>query len=241
MVKPIIDTGERTCEFCGKVFVRQRYKNGQMPNPTAFRKRRYCSNSCVRRATHERLMSSSLTRQFTETDDGQRWRPIPSTLGYYEASDRGKIRRVKPCMNYPFGYVLNSSPNRDGYPQVSLSIEGRQRTARVHQLVAEAFLGPRPDGYQVNHIDGKRANNSASNLEYVTPSENALHGYRLGRKNGGAKGINHQFAKLDDEKVREIRLLLKSGLSKQKIASRYAVGVATVGDIKLGKTWRHVA
>jgi hypothetical protein len=48
-------------------------------------------------------------------------------------------------------------------------------TKTIHRLVAAEFLGTCPKGIQVNHKDGDRLNNHASNLEYVTPSENTRH------------------------------------------------------------------
>lgn len=67
------------------------------------------------------------------------------------------------------------------YKVVSISLgNGVMKNKRVHRLVAEAFL-PNPENKQyVNHIDGVRYNNNIDNLEWVTPSENAIHA----RKNG---------------------------------------------------------
>ncbi len=52
----------------------------------------------------------------------------------------------------------------------------------VHALVALAFIGPRPDGYDVMHIDGTRTNNAVGNLRYGTRSENCLQAYAEGRR-----------------------------------------------------------
>lgn len=49
------------------------------------------------------------------------------------------------------------------------SIGGRKLA--VHQLVAEAFLGPAPDGETVDHIDRDRGNNAICNLEYKSATE----------------------------------------------------------------------
>ena len=42
----------------------------------------------------------------------------------------------------------------------------------VHRMVAECYLGPCPEGYEVDHIDGDKKNNKLSNLQYLTKEEN---------------------------------------------------------------------
>ncbi len=39
-------------------------------------------------------------------------------------------------------------------------------------LMALTWIGPRPEGYEVDHINGDMLDWSADNLEYVTPEEN---------------------------------------------------------------------
>ena len=46
----------------------------------------------------------------------------------------------------------------------------------VHQMVAECYLGPCPEGFEVDHIDGDKNNNNISNLQYLTPAENRAKG-----------------------------------------------------------------
>lgn len=41
-----------------------------------------------------------------------------------------------------------------------------------HTLVCTAFHGPRPDGFQCDHINGIPTDNRACNLQWVTPAEN---------------------------------------------------------------------
>lgn len=95
-----------------------------------------------------------------------------------------------------FGRVIGRDGIRDlcddakGYKRLQFYVEGKLRTYAVHQLVAMLFIGPCPDGLQVNHKDGKKWRNHVGNLEYVTPRENMLHSYRtLGRiaRNGWMK------------------------------------------------------
>lgn len=76
------------------------------------------------------------------------------------------------------GKILKKQRSRRGgyYPFINLhNIENipPRKNANVHTLVAEAFLGPRPEGMVVHHKDGNRDNCHLSNLEYVTLAENA--------------------------------------------------------------------
>lgn len=59
-----------------------------------------------------------------------------------------------------------------GYLQIRLSREGKRKAHYVHRIVWETFHGPIPEGYEINHIDHNKSNNSLGNLELVTHSEN---------------------------------------------------------------------
>ena len=102
------------------------------------------------------------------------WKPIPGYKGY-EASDLGRVRswRGRWGRTEPRLLALRLS---NGYPGVGLyKDDGVSRDARsVHSLVAQAFIGPRPEGYEVRHLNGDRTDNRLSNLAYGTPSENKL-------------------------------------------------------------------
>lgn len=72
------------------------------------------------------------------------------------------------------GKVLNPSYVGIGYTYYDLCFEGSRRGKAGHSLVAEAFIGTRPEGFEVCHNDGNPANNHVSNLRYGTRSENVL-------------------------------------------------------------------
>ncbi len=103
---------------------------------------------------------------------GETWRPVVSCEGY-EVSDLGRVRTRR-------GKVMKSCPDNDGYPTVKPCVNGRYMSYRVHRLVAEAFLGERPEGEEVRHLDGNPANNALPNLCYGTRSENNLDSVRHG-------------------------------------------------------------
>lgn len=107
----------------------------------------------------------------------------------------------------------------------------------LHRLVAEAFV-PNPNKYsQVNHIDGNRLNNAASNLEWVSPSANVKHAYRTGLKHN--RGETNPYSILTEKNVRDIRAA--HGTARQiRDSLRLPVGVACIKSVRSGKTWAHV-
>jgi hypothetical protein len=108
----------------------------------------------------------------------ERWLPVPGWT-CYEVSDHGRVRSM-PRKGTKGGLLIGSvSP--DGYLQVQLHEPGRMRTYRRHQLVALAFLGPRPEGLEVLHKDGDQLNNHASNLMHGTHRRNTQQRVEDGR------------------------------------------------------------
>lgn len=107
----------------------------------------------------------------------EQWKDVPGFEGRYQVSDQGRVRNVK-------GRVLKPQLVNSGYHVVHLVPAPRSRKiALVHRLVALAFLPSDPDRSHVNHKDFDRLNNWATNLEWVTPSENMLHAFADGRAN----------------------------------------------------------
>ena len=74
------------------------------------------------------------------------------------------------------GRELKQWYTTDGYLRTKINSQSRT----IHQIVAEAVLGPRPAGLQINHKDGNKLNNHPNNLEYVTQQENLRHSIELG-------------------------------------------------------------
>lgn len=59
-----------------------------------------------------------------------------------------------------------------GYLKCRLSVNGKSMLQSMHEIVAHAFIGARPNGLSLDHIDGNPSNNHHSNLRYVTQREN---------------------------------------------------------------------
>lgn len=136
----------------------------------------------------EELSVARLVQQaFPILTPGEEWQPVIGYEGCYEVSNLGRIRSLKSRSGRPRQRLLKShSFNRD-YARVLLFRNGSGQTHAVHRLVAKAFLGPVPEGKEVNHKDGMKANNRTQNLEYVTAAENISHARHLGLARRGER------------------------------------------------------
>jgi hypothetical protein len=131
--------------------------------------------------------------------------------------------------------VLSLRPRKDGYVQVTLRLRGATSTRYVHRIVADLFIGPCPEGNEVAHLDGVRANNFVGNLRYLTHRENVAHTAAHGTK---MLGERHPMAKLDDSAIRDIRA--RRWETCQELADEYGCCRSTISGIRTGSKWRHV-
>ena len=112
------------------------------------------------------------------------WKEIEGYEGIYEVSDTGRVRSMDRIDKG--GRKLKGKERKQGYTGMRwqylncllTNIEGKRTSHLVHRLVAGAFLGK--SDLDVNHINGVTTDNSVGNLEWVTRSENILHGYATG-------------------------------------------------------------
>ncbi len=95
----------------------------------------------------------------------EEWRLIPTNKNY-AISNIGNIVRWTPSNNYivPPLRSIKILKNSKGYPRVFLIYDKKVCSKSIHSLVCEAFIGKRPIGYEKNHKDGNKLNNSVANL-----------------------------------------------------------------------------
>jgi hypothetical protein len=97
------------------------------------------------------------------------WRRITDD---YWVSETGKLWSTVT------GRVLSTKVSKVGYETINLK---RLGTRSVHILVAEAWVGQKPsDEHVIDHIDGNKLNNNASNLEWVTRKNNTTRAVAMG-------------------------------------------------------------
>lgn len=122
------------------------------------------------------------------------WRAIPGYEHLYEVSSDGRVRSVPRTVTrldgsvvHLRGVMLSSAQPRGRYEAVNLYRDRIRRHMRIHKIVALAFIGPRPNGQQVRHLNGNSRDNRLSNLEYGTPSDNNADTVRHGRHHNARK------------------------------------------------------
>lgn len=185
--------------------------------------------------------------------EGEVWKDIIGYENYYMISNRARIY-VKDVMQVKYSKGLEyksfvqgkmksinlSKCKKQLYLQVGLSGGKQYQTFKLHRLVAMHFI-PNPDNKpHVNHIDANKLNNLPENLEWCTHLENVRHAISMGLKPPAKKGEDCNFAKLTEDKVREIRKL-KGKLILKDIAAIYGTSISNISDVLNNVIWRHVA
>lgn len=168
-------------------------------------------------ANNIRRISSEITknqRNYWVTSHGDVWYDYPKS-------------KMAPYVN-KIGYLHVGFHGKDGTTHM-----------RVHRLVAMHFC-PIPDrlkklglGFndlQVNHIDGNKLNNRASNLEWCTQQENMIHAYDT--------GLNKGPRKHDEQVYDAIGRMLQDGIGIAEISQKLNVSRNTVSYIKRGLSSR---
>ncbi|MFU2205254.1 HNH endonuclease [Streptococcus suis] len=156
---------------------------------------------------------------------------IVSNLGNVATKDRIITYRNGKQVFYK-GHLLSKTLDKQGYERITLSIQNRCITRKVHRLVAEVFCSRRLEQVEVNHINGIKNDNRISNLEWVTRKENVAHALEtklfIPAKNTSKvnmSGENNPSAKLSDKEVDTIRRMRKSGVKLRELSELFGVSI----------------
>lgn len=171
----------------------------------------------------------------------EEWRDVIGYEGWYQVSSEGRVRRIAPGPHTHVGRILKQRPSRAGYWQVALSVSNRSIHHLVHHLVAYAFLGPRPDSHDINHVDGNPLNNRPRNLEYLSKKDHEHHSRHILGRTYNLVGEALPQSILTAEQVIEIRRLYATGdYLQRELAERFGVKIVAINQVVNGKSWKHV-
>lgn len=144
------------------------------------------------------------------------WKDVLGYEGLYQVNEYGSVKSLSRTItkgNITYvtkDRILKQSVDSVGYPYVNLSDYKKQKTFRVHQLVAIAFLNHTPDkhkGLVIDHIDGDKLNNMTTNLQLITNKKNTS----KDRKNKTSKFTGVYLSKQSNKWISQFK---KNGITK---------------------------
>lgn len=161
------------------------------------------------------------------------WKKIKykDIIDNYEISTSGNIRK------YDTKKLLKVSKAANGYYLVNLKTKSGWKTFYIHILVLVTFsLFKKIDKVTVNHIDGKKYNNSLENLEWANHTEQRLHAYKIGLRD----------TKFDEQTVRKVCSYLEKGFKRKEIQSILEIEntkefKSLIENIKSKNSWYHIS
>jgi predicted XRE-type DNA-binding protein len=156
------------------------------------------------------------------------WKDVSGYEGIYQISSYGRIksmaRKVRArngAMKPLIEKIMTPLFTSQGYLNIVASRNQVRGTLVIHHLVASHFIGDRPHGLVIDHIDGNITNNRVDNLRYVTTKANL-------RK--------RKDVKLNYDCVEKIRNMI-GNFSQKEIAGRFNVSQSLISKIATGKLW----
>ena len=168
------------------------------------------------------------------------WKELVEFDGYYAISNLGRVKICKPDTLGRFthvGKIKDIEVNNRGYLNVKLT---NSKHYYIHILVAKYFIGPCPQGKEVNHKDSDKTNCRSDNLEYKTRSGNMRHAVRHGVVIGKPHfGCDNGNSKLSAEDVVTIRMRYKPG-NVYKLSAKYGVTPRVIYLIIKGESYKDV-
>lgn len=112
----------------------------------------------------------------------EEWRQVEGYGGQYLISDRGRVKSLKG----KDARLLTAFANNKGYYRVCLSHRGKAKHFLVSRLVAMAFCeNDDPERKTtIDHIDGNKTNNQASNLRWMSLKDNVRKEWNANERDG---------------------------------------------------------
>ena len=144
------------------------------------------------------------------------WKEIEGFNGRFSVSSEGRIKqnaltyKSSNGITYSFDErIIEPTTWQSRYLRVDLIWRhvNKRLCTYVHKLVIETFLGPRPDGMEIDHINRNYLDNRLCNLRYVTKKENM-------------QNINKNYNKWSDERKQKHSDRMKEIMSNPDVRAK---------------------
>lgn len=162
------------------------------------------------------------------------WRRHPVFVDY-DVSDQGRVRRAIPAKGAQVGRVKAASLSTTGYLTVNLDAKPR----KVHVLVLETFVGPRPPKHDGCHNDGDRQNNALENLRWATRKENMADAITHGTAQRGAEKVRSYWGGAEARQAQSERVRAFNAANPEHHATMIALRRARVQSSETREKMRH--
>ena len=153
----------------------------------------------------------------------------------YEISENGMAR------NKTTNKILTPAKTQDGFYQITLIVDGKRITKKVHNLVAEAFLPNPKHRKRVRHIDGNKLNNNLKNLEWAGPLKGISKPFPQANNKirCGEDALNNKYS--EEQIIGVCSLLSEGNITNVDVSRITGVPSKIVSKIKNRKLWRHIS
>lgn len=117
--------------------------------------------------------------------------------------------------------------------------KGKNMTDKVHRIIGSLFV-PNPDNLPIiNHKNGIKTDNRATNIEWCTHKHNSIHCIENNLRDT-ARGERIPSSILTNGNIHEIFRMKASGLMNKEIAKNFNIDVTGISKIINRKQWAHV-
>lgn len=209
----------------------------------SYYRKKFCSQKCAWNNRPSKLIGQPPKRQRTKTNNNIQLKYAPDIIPPYKfvsspptLPDYKHPIKIVPLIpkiavsDHGDVFILDDGEWRpktsrirnNGYVYIVCMSNGVRKNYPVHQLVLNAFVGPRPYGHFCLHANGIRNDNRLANLRYGTPSENAQDAINHGT-HPSLHQTGKQRTKFNHITINYMRRLLSSGKDYHEIADHFNI------------------
>lgn len=168
------------------------------------------------------------------------WKGIVGYENLYEVSNLGNVKSLVRSKSIKENKVMKPTAHCTGYQIIGLCLNKKQTLFRLHRIVALHFCEKKDGCDIVNHKNGIKNDNRASNLEWTTVSGNTSHSFRMGFQEV-RRGEKSNFSVLSESDVLKIREKFKQGgYTKKQLGTLFNVSQTCIHHVVNRINWKHI-